>query len=157
MPHVLKKLLQINKISIITPVKMWTNRNNFHAKKKLNYPISIWKIALQWHATFNFPRNKWFLELLILSTFAIISSLILKSAVSSVLGTSGFYIISRLMGFFSANIAFSYDNGVDKIITNFSYGLMKIISTLFPRLDLFAQKTMMIWAERLRILLVLWL
>lgn len=87
------------------------------------------------------------LELLIISTFAIISSLILKSAVSSVLGTSGFYLISRLMGFFSANIVFNYENGFDKIFTNISYFLMKTLSILFPRLDLFAQTKLLIYGN----------
>ena len=87
------------------------------------------------------------LELLIISTFAIISSLILKSAVSSVLGTSGFYLMSRLMGFFSANIAFSYENRFDKIFTNTSYFLMRILSILFPRLDLFAQTKLLVYGS----------
>lgn len=87
------------------------------------------------------------LELLIISTFAIISSLILKSAVSSVLGTSGFYLVSRLMGFFSTNIVFSYENGFDKIFTNTSYFLMKTLSILFPRLDLFAQTKLLVYGN----------
>ena len=85
------------------------------------------------------------LELLTISTFAIIGSLILKSAVSSVLGTTGFYLASRLMGFFNADLSFVYQGKADKIFTNTSAFLMRCLSTLFPRLDLFAQTKWLVY------------
>ena len=51
------------------------------------------------------------------------------------------------MGFFSTNIAFSYENGFDKIFTNTSYFLMKTLSILFPRLDLFAQTKLLVYGS----------
>lgn len=86
-----------------------------------------------------------FFELLIVSTFAIISSLILKSAVSSVLGTFGFYLIARLMGFFASNILFITSGKIDSFATDVSYTLLKSISMLFPRLDLFGQTKWLIY------------
>ena len=51
------------------------------------------------------------------------------------------------MGFFSTNMAFSYENGFDKIFTNISYFLMKTLSILFPRLDLFAQTKLLVYGN----------
>jgi hypothetical protein len=86
-----------------------------------------------------------FLEIMILISFAVLASLILSSAVSAVLASLGFYIISRLMGFFvlTAKIPDSLE------VLSSSEGAMKsflkFLSIIFPRLDLFAQSEWIVY------------
>lgn len=79
------------------------------------------------------------LELMIVSTFAIVSSLILKSAVVSVLATTSFYFIGRMMGFFVYSINLPNNVEAVKNWQTLSEILLKIISSIFPRLDLFGK------------------
>lgn len=87
-----------------------------------------------------------FCELILLSTFAILASLILKSAVSAVLGCFGFYMISRIMGYAVSTIIIPAQlNNV-----NFNVSLeiiLKALSSLLPRLDQFAQSKWLIYGE----------
>ena len=79
-----------------------------------------------------------FCELIILSTFAILASLILKSAVSSVLGCFSFYIISRIMGYAVSTIIIPAK--INNISFNFALEMtLTFLSSLLPRLDQFAQ------------------
>jgi len=82
-------------------------------------------------------------EMMIVISFAILASLILKNSFSSIMATFGFYIISRLMGMFVMAI-----NLPEKVTSNTfefsarSFGLiLKILSAIFPRLDLFGQSS----------------
>ncbi len=82
-------------------------------------------------------------ELFIVNAFAVFASVILRSSVSSVLLCFGFYIISRMIGFFYYVL--------DKITVynwkDFDFYAQKIIwmvSYLMPRLDLFAQSNWLI-------------
>lgn len=86
------------------------------------------------------------LEIMLVSTFAIVSSLILRSAVVSVLATICFYFIGRMMGFFVYSIS------IPKNLTvtvsdwqNFSEFLLKMLSTVFPRLDLFGKSEWLVY------------
>ena len=86
------------------------------------------------------------LELMLVSTFAIVSSLILGSAVVSVLATFSFYFICRMMGFFVYSI--SLPKNVDVAVgtwTDFTESLLKILSSVFPRLDLFGKSEWLIY------------
>lgn len=86
------------------------------------------------------------LELMLVSTFAIVSSLILGSAVVSVLATFSFYFICRMMGFFVYSI--SLPKNVDIAVstwTDFAESLLKILSSVFPRLDLFGKSEWLIY------------
>ncbi|GEM_PF-179298 len=84
-------------------------------------------------------------EITLVVAFALLSSLILSSAVTSVLATFGFYILSRLMGFFVA----AMDNpgnmlGNGKLGSIMMQGL-EIISTVIPRLDLYAKSEWLVY------------
>ena len=86
------------------------------------------------------------LELMLVSTFAIVSSLILGSAVVSVLATFSFYFICRMMGFFVYSI--SLPKNVNVVVgtwTDFAESLLKILSSVFPRLDLFGKSEWLIY------------
>lgn len=79
-----------------------------------------------------------FLELMILISFAFLASLILKNSFSAIMASFGFYIISRMMGAFV--LAINIPNDVDLINkSNFLKVVLKTLSAIFPRLDLFAQ------------------
>jgi hypothetical protein len=81
------------------------------------------------------------LELMLVSTFAITASLVLKSAVVSVLAVLSFYFISRMMGFFV------YSIGITNIANNMlsMKALLKVLSSLFPRLDLFGKTEWLVY------------
>ncbi len=86
-----------------------------------------------------------FFEISITVAFAMLSALIMKSAVGSVLSSFSFYLISRLMGFF----IMAMDNPTSLMKDGkFSFiweGMMKIISTIIPRFDLFAKSEWLIY------------
>lgn len=84
-------------------------------------------------------------EMMIVITFASLATLILQSAVISIMASLGFYFISRMMGFFVLTV--SMPDSL-KEVSNWSNAvefLLKIISTVFPRLDLFAQTDWLIY------------
>jgi hypothetical protein len=101
-----------------------------------------------------FPTNKiglifWSIsiifEMLILITFSLLAALILRSAVSAVLASIGFYIISRMMGFFVLTIKMPESiNNISTLnqVLNLS---LKTLSIIFPRLDLFAKSQWLIY------------
>ncbi|MCE3255372.1 MAG: hypothetical protein K0R25_866 [Rickettsiaceae bacterium] len=84
-------------------------------------------------------------EAMIIITFCLLSSLILKSAVSSVLASLGFYTLSRMMGFFVLTIkipeGLSDINSWDRTLK----AVLKAISVAFPRLDLFGKSEWLIY------------
>jgi ABC-type transport system involved in multi-copper enzyme maturation permease subunit len=86
------------------------------------------------------------LESLIFISFAILASFIFKSAVFAVLASFGFYVISRMMGFFVMTISIS-----DKIVDLESFGkfITKLISIVIPRLDLFAKSEWLIYGANI--------
>jgi len=76
-------------------------------------------------------------EMLVINAFAVFASIILVSSVSSVLLCFGFYIVSRMIGFFNYILEKSYTD-----LTNLDFYSQKIIwvaSYCMPRLDLFAK------------------
>lgn len=86
-----------------------------------------------------------FFEIFILISFAVLASLILKNAISSILATLGFYILSRMMAFFvlTVQIPAAATDFVSwqRILNSF----LKYLSFIFPRLDLFAQSNWLIY------------
>lgn len=87
-----------------------------------------------------------FCELIIMSSFAILASLMLKSAVSAVLSCFGFYIIARIMGYAVSTIIIPAKlNHVNVNVALESF--LKILSSLFPRLDLFGQSKWLIYGD----------
>jgi ABC-type transport system involved in multi-copper enzyme maturation permease subunit len=78
------------------------------------------------------------MEILIMTAFALFASIILRSSVTSVLLCFGFYIVSRMMGFFS----YILDKHHSFDLLSFDFYAQKVIwlaSYLLPRLDLFGQ------------------
>lgn len=105
-------------LPLILAIFAITNSNNFG--------LLIWAISL-------------FFELMILISFALLSSLILKNSFSAIMASFGFYIISRLMGVFVMAIDLPQDFAQTK--NHFFAATLKILSAVFPRLDLFGQSS----------------
>ncbi len=85
-----------------------------------------------------------FLELVIIASFAIFSSLILKTALASVLSCFAFYFISRIMGFAVSSIIIPANfSNVDGILAT----ILKLLSSLLPRLDLFTQNKWLVYGD----------
>jgi hypothetical protein len=85
------------------------------------------------------------LEISIVVAFALLASLIMKSAVSPVMSTFAFYLVSRLMGFFVSameNPTSLMGAGKFGMLLEFT---LKTISTIIPRLDLFAKSEWLIY------------
>jgi ABC-type transport system involved in multi-copper enzyme maturation permease subunit len=87
----------------------------------------------------------WFLSLLfeglIIIIFAILISVIIKNAIPTTLISISFYFLSRTMGFFASNRTDSISDFSFASLEGIGAFLMKIISTLFPRIDLFTQSS----------------
>ncbi len=84
-----------------------------------------------------------FLELIIITSFAILASLILQNSFTSILSTIAFYFISNMMGIFV--MAIELESIFSQINQNFLAKTLKIISLIFPRLDLFTQSSWLIY------------
>lgn len=76
-------------------------------------------------------------EILIVISFALLASLILKNSFSAIMASFGFYIISRMMGMFVMAINLPEDFVWAK--NHLLASSLKLLSALFPRLDLFTQ------------------
>ena len=84
-------------------------------------------------------------EVLIVITFSLLAALILKSAVSAVLASLGFYILSRMMGFFVLTISIP-KSGADFSSTNqVLHIVLKAMSVIFPRLDLYSKSDWLVY------------
>ena len=84
-------------------------------------------------------------EALIIITFSLLAALILKSAVSAVLASLGFYMLSRMMGFFVLTIKLP-ESGADFASTNrVLHVVLKALSVVFPRLDLYSKSDWLIY------------
>jgi hypothetical protein len=99
----------------------------------------------------------WFLttlsENLIIISFAVLSSLILKNSFSAILASFGFYALSRLMGMFVMAIDMPED--YSSISQGGLASALKILSVLFPRLDLFAQSSWAIYGIKENVVLLI--
>ena len=80
-----------------------------------------------------------FSELLITISFSLLASLILKNSFSAIMASFSFYIISRLMGMFVMAIELPQD--FEQTKNHFLAATLKILSAIFPRLDLFTQSS----------------
>ena len=83
------------------------------------------------------------LENFLVIIFALLVSLILKNSFSAIMASFAFYIIARLMGMFVMAIKLPQDIALIK--NNFLAIILKFFSVLFPRLDLFAQSSWLIY------------
>jgi ABC-type transport system involved in multi-copper enzyme maturation permease subunit len=85
------------------------------------------------------------LEISIIVAFTLLASLIMKSAVSSVMASFAFYLVSRLMGFFVAAMDSPTSMMGNGLINKVLQFILEIISTVIPRLDLFAKSEWLIY------------
>ncbi len=85
------------------------------------------------------------LESLIIITFSLLAALILSSAVSAVMASLGFYIISRMMGFFVLTIQIPKNIYDFNTMDRFLKVTLKAISIVFPRLDLYGKSEWLIY------------
>ena len=78
-------------------------------------------------------------EITLVCAFALVAALVMQSAVTSALSTLGFYLVARLMGFLILTIRAipAAPNGsAGQKITWFMETVIRMLSIVFPRLDL---------------------
>ena len=80
-----------------------------------------------------------YFETLIILSFAFFISLILNSAVVSVLSTFAFYFIARIMGFFLVSMNNPVSTMHSESLGRFSEKILAVISVFLPRLDMFTK------------------
>lgn len=83
------------------------------------------------------------LETFLVVALALFSAFTLKSAVTSVIATMGFYVLSRMMAFFVVTSQSGMVGGEFKYMI-LRY-MLSAISTMVPRLDLFAKSEWLIY------------
>jgi hypothetical protein len=78
---------------------------------------------------------------------ALFAAFTLKSAVTSVMASMGFYVLARMMGFFIAttNSAFLFDT---RWLNLTFTSALKAVSVIMPRLDFFAKSDWLIYGVR---------
>lgn len=86
-------------------------------------------------------------EGMLMGAFALVASLMMRSAVASVLGCAGFYLLSRMMGFLVMIVnkpsVLNFDTNEK---TTFIMGwLLKTISVALPRLDLYGKTSWLLY------------
>jgi ABC-type transport system involved in multi-copper enzyme maturation permease subunit len=110
-------------------------------------PISI--IAMLIFNICNLGLLYWFLTVLaencIVICFALLSSLVLKNAFSAILSSFGFYAISRLMGMFV--LAIELPERININSSNILAMSLKFLSVFFPRIDLYAQSSWLVYSN----------
>lgn len=87
-------------------------------------------------------------ETALITAFALVSALIMQSAVTSALSCLGFYLMARMMGFFiltTKAMPASLDGNLDTKITWLMEKTLTVISITFPRLDLFGKTSWLIY------------
>lgn len=85
------------------------------------------------------------LEMIIVASFAIFASLLLKSSIAAMLSTIGFYIFSRVVGYFLIMVNNPVAVGKATILGKISANTLWFMSLLFPRLDQFTQSEWLIY------------
>lgn len=83
------------------------------------------------------------LEAAIILAFVLFTALIMRSAVSAVLLSFGFYFLARMMGFFT----YVLDKPASEAVTlkNLMRQMLEMVSSVVPRLDLFAKSEWLIY------------
>ncbi len=86
-----------------------------------------------------------FYESLIVIAFALFCSLILQSAVTSVLATFAFYFMSRIFGFFLISMHNPVSMGHSTLLGRISEQILSIIGVFIPRLDMFSKSEWLVY------------
>jgi ABC-type transport system involved in multi-copper enzyme maturation permease subunit len=96
------------------------------------------------HQGFFFWSLSLLIECWLVVAVALFAAFTLKSAVTSVIVSMGFYVLARMMGFFIATTgsAFLFDTQWINLILTFA---LKIVSMIMPRLDFFAKSDWLIY------------
>ncbi len=102
--------------------------------------------VLNWHGFF-FWAASLLIECLLVVAIALFASFTLKSAVTSVMASMGFYIFARMMGFFVATSESSYIFGKHWINIALIY-MLNFISIIMPRLDFFSKSDWLIYGVK---------
>jgi ABC-type transport system involved in multi-copper enzyme maturation permease subunit len=88
-------------------------------------------------------------ESLMMIAFAMVTALIFGSAVTSALSSLSFYFVCRMMGFFAVALQNkplgSIPTQLSDILTWLSEVVLLLISTILPRLDLFAKTSWLVY------------
>lgn len=82
------------------------------------------------------------LEATLVVALALFSAFTLRSAVASVLACMGFYVLSRMMEFFVITAENGVGHGIEYVVF---HHILKIISVLVPRLDLFTKSEWLVY------------
>jgi ABC-type transport system involved in multi-copper enzyme maturation permease subunit len=85
------------------------------------------------------------MEMIIVVSFAIFASLLLKSSIAAMLATMGFYLFSRIVGYFFTMVSNPAAVGKTTILGKLSSKIMWLLSMIFPRLDQFTQSEWLIY------------
>jgi len=105
--------------------------------------IMLWLHPIHIHGLYYFLSTL-MAEASIVITFSMLASLMLKSTATSLLATSGFYILSRLIGLILASLSAPYQSLLswpDQIIRF----LLTTTLSMFPRLDQLVQTRWLIY------------
>ncbi len=86
-------------------------------------------------------------ELWLMAAFALFASLMLSSAVSSVMTSLSVYILSRMMGFFLATVHARISIG-DVHLHKILKSSLNIVSSVTPRLDFFTDSEWLIYGSK---------
>ncbi len=97
-----------------------------------------------------------FLEGMLVVAVALFCSFTLKSGVTSVLAAFGFYILSRMMGFFIATSQSSLLFN-SREVNELSRTLMEYLAIVVPRLDFFAKTEWLIYGSQSDSMSMIWL
>jgi ABC-type transport system involved in multi-copper enzyme maturation permease subunit len=85
------------------------------------------------------------LEIALIMAFALVSALILRSAVTSVLSSFGFYALARMMGFFTATIHVPTALIKSADFSRIMQFVLEAVSVVLPRLDLFGETNWLVY------------
>lgn len=87
------------------------------------------------------------IEILLVVSMALAFALILGSAVTAVLASLGFYVLSRMMGFFVAVLDAQHFSLGNAVADGIAAVVLKGVSVFVPRLDLFSNTSWLVYQE----------
>jgi ABC-type transport system involved in multi-copper enzyme maturation permease subunit len=82
-------------------------------------------------------------ESLMIICFAFLCSIMLENSLLSIFATIGFYLLSRMMGFFTLSTGLPWENAAHN--QSLYENILQLIAVIFPRIDLFTQSKWLIY------------
>lgn len=103
--------------------------------------LLLWAIGYIWGSPLGilFWSVSFYCESLIMISFAFFASLILQSAVSSVLASFAFYFLGRIFGFFLIALSNPVSLAHGTFMGRFMEYVLSVIGMVVPRLDMFSK------------------